>query len=114
MIAGTQEIVGTWLIRIKIVKKMSPKNDLIVDLMILIEQLMSMDGSALQRRGNQKFLVRLFEDLMCWSLKLDNDLVLLEVNVKKSVILKPGVGLLIDLIKNSISHNSRVIIRGSS
>ena len=51
---------------------------------------------------------------MCWSLKLDDDLVLLEVNVKKSVILKLGVGLLIDLIKNSISDNSRVIIRGSS
>ena len=51
---------------------------------------------------------------MCWSLKLDDDLVLLEENVKKSEILKPGVGLLIDLIKNSISDNSRVIIRGSS
>ena len=51
---------------------------------------------------------------MCWHLKLDDDLVLLEVNVKKSVILKPGVGLLIDLIKNSISDNSRVIISGSS
>ena len=45
-------MVGTWLIRIKIVKKMRPKNDLIADLIILIEQLMSMDGSAFQRRGN--------------------------------------------------------------
>ena len=51
---------------------------------------------------------------MCWSLKLDDDLVLLEENVKKSEILKLEVGLLIDLIKNSISDNSRVIIRGSS
>ena len=69
-------MIGTWLIRIKIAKKLSPKNDLIVDLMILIEQLMSMDGSAFQRQGNllkQKFLVRLFEDLMCWSLKLNDE-----------------------------------------
>ena len=51
---------------------------------------------------------------MCWSLKLDDDLVLLEVNDKKSEILKLEVGLLIDLIKNSISDNSRAIIRGSS
>ena len=51
---------------------------------------------------------------MCWSLKLDDDLVLLEVNVKKSEILKLTVRLLIDLIKNSISDNCKVIIRRSS
>ena len=38
---------------------------------------------------------------MCWNLKLDDDLVLLEVNDKKSEIFKLGVRLLIDLIKNS-------------
>ena len=38
---------------------------------------------------------------MCWNLKLDDDLVSLKVNVKKSEILKLGVGLLIDLIKNT-------------
>ena len=42
------------------------------------------------------------------------DLVLLEVNVKKSEILKLDVGLLIDLIRNSISDKSKVIIRGGS
>ena len=51
---------------------------------------------------------------MCWSLKLDDDLVLLEVNVKKSEIIKLGVGFLIDSIKNSISDSPNAIIRGSS
>ena len=47
---------------------------------------------------------------MCWSLKLDNDLVLLEVIVKKFEILNLGVRLLNDLIY----MNSNVIIRASS
>ena len=62
---------------------------------------MSMGGSVFQRRVNllkKKLLVRLLEDLMCWSLKLDNDLVLLEVIVKKFEILNLGVRLLNDLI----------------
>ena len=46
-------MIDTWLIRIKIVKKISQKYDLIADLIMLIGQLiMFMGGRAFQRQGN--------------------------------------------------------------
>ena len=50
----------------------------------------------------------MYKDLVCWSLRLDNNLVAiqLEVKIRKFEVLKLAVGLLTDLIK--ISNSSSV------